>query len=190
MGWSSGYTDAGGQRRGSGVTRQVEDTRQSMHAHIHNSTATNVHARIHTQTQSHTHAHTPTSECAHPRHSASKTIAAWCVREHCGWGRTRRTIRDRKCAPLSANPTYERRAGKVCRQPWGVSPSPQASEARGFATTHPQRRRGDLPETTKKKKHFLIKITYESFAATVDADRVRWVYEWGGCEARKEELRD
>lgn len=73
---------------------------------------------------------------------------------------------------------------------WDVHPAravrparAQAPPARGFGSVPLPRGGGQLPEHTKKKKLFSDKITYESFPATVKADRTRWVYEWGGCKA-------
>lgn len=53
----------------------------------------------------------------------------------------------------------------------------------------PHQARGQLPPTTKKKKLFLIELTYGRFPATAEADRTRWVYEWGGCEATRKSRR-
>jgi hypothetical protein len=74
--------------------------------------------------------------------------------------------------------------GAAVRSRW-VGGSWPKRRSPGGSTPYPQYRKWPVAGTHQKKKLFLIKITYESFPATVKADRTRWVYEWGGCKATR-----
>ena len=92
--------------------------------------------------------------------------------------RTHRTHRTR-CTPAAPNQP---------NQPNQPTPPTFDRPEDRHRTPHPEC--SHSPPATGKKKHFLLKITYESFPATVEADRTRWVYEWGGCEAARESRRN